>query len=273
MRGCRQATLDAVDVNLEAYACPNGDSAPVKARMNSCDDSQCPMCMPWRLGSDWNHHWVNVGCEAPAGLTLVRLRARTTSTGLDDWHYPKRVRAQFREWRRERAIEGGFYGITFAREGDCWRAELLVAVGDGDGDALTGGRAFSVNVIGHGLESRDVLRAWQHAYLNEAAAWQDEAELAAFRALIKGRRKFQGFGTAFAQAVHEIEEEVMVHDTDKAPLHRVSGGAGSATRKTPCCPRCGERLRRVGLFDRTRMEMVIGGDGIAEWRWRERLGR
>jgi hypothetical protein len=223
--------------------------------------------MPWRLASDWNHHWTDTGRQAPSGLTLVRLRATATSVGLDDWQYLKRVRDQFREWRRSRDIEGGFYGMTLKHEGDCWRAELLVAVGDGDGEALTEGRAFQVELLGQGLDSQGVLQTWQHAYLNEAAAWTELSELAAFRALIKGRRKFQGFGTEFATQQSEAKEEEM-DQPQHQPLHRIAGGSGRANAKAPCCPRCGERLRRVGLFDRSQMDMVIGDDGVAEWRWR-----
>jgi hypothetical protein len=162
--------------------------------------------------------------------------------------------------------------VTVVREGDSWRAELLVAVGDADSGALTDGRAFLVELLGEGLDAQSVLRAWQHAYLNEAARWSDLSELAAFRALIKGRRKFQGFGTAFATQKVEAQEEEMEEAQDR-PLHRIAGGSGKAEVKPPCCPRCGERLRRLGLFDRTRMEVFIGKDGVAEWRWRARPER
>ena len=267
MRGCREATFDAADADLEAYACPNGDAAPVKTRTNSCDDAQCPTCMPWRLGSDWNRHWAKIGLEAPAHLTLVRLTATERSVGLDDWQYTKRARDRFREWQRARGLLGGFYGLTLVREDDSWRAELLVAVGDEDAQKLTGGRAFSVEVLGGDLNGQDILRAWQHAYLNEATAWRDLGELAAFRALIKGRRKFQGFGQAFATKVRDQEEAAMDQEAQQ-PLHRVAGGSGSNAKKPPCCPRCGERLRRIGPFDPSRMEMSVAEDGVPEWRWR-----
>lgn len=271
MRLCREATLDATDVDLEAYACPNGDSAPVKACMNSCDDPQCPTCMPWRLGSDWNHHWDKAGCAARSGLTLARLTAAETSVGLDDWQYLKRIRGRFREWRRGRPIGGGLYGTTVKREGDAWRAEILMAVGAASGQFLDDGRAFEVEVLAEGVEAQEFLRALQHAYLNEAVAWRDTAELAAFRSLIRGRRKFQGFGTEFGvaqDAREEVVAEEPMREAPKQPLHRVSGGSGKANKQVPCCPRCGAGLRRLGPFDHSRMEMVVGPDGVTEWRWR-----
>jgi hypothetical protein len=226
--------------------------------------------MPWRLASDWNHRWAKLGCTAPSQLRLLRLRATDLSVGLEDSGYLKRVRAQFREWQRERDLHGGFYGVTVAREGDCWRAELLVAIGDDDRAALVAGRKFSLEVLGHALRSEDILRAWQQAYLNEAVAWQDPGELAALRALIKGRRKFQGFGVEFASKPEAKEDEM---DRESKPLHLIAGGSGKGDKQKPCCPRCGERLRRVGLFDHSRMEMFIGDDGVAEWRWRSRPGQ
>lgn len=271
MRECREATLDAADADIEAFACPNGDATPVKSRIHSCDDAQCPTCMPWRLGSDWNHHWSRDGREAPHHLTLARLRAIQLSVGLDDGRYPQRVRAQFREWQRRRGLRGGIYGLTLSREGDCWRAELLVTVGDGDVERITDGRAFTVEIVGHDFDSRDILRAFQHAYLNEATAWRDVGELAAFRVLITGRRKFQGFGNEFGTKAtgDEVEEKAMT-EQEEQPLHRMAGGSGKASKQRPCCPRCGERLKRVGPFDRDRMEMRIAEDGVTEWCWRRK---
>lgn len=267
MRECREANFDATDKELAAFACPNGDATPVKAHLRSCDDPQCPTCMPWRLAADWNHHWTKDGEEPPQHLTLARLRAVDCSIGLDDWRYIRRVRAQFREWQRARGLRGGFYGLTVERDGDCWRAQLLVAVGDGDAAQLRDGRAFSVELLGHDLDSRAILRSWQHSLLNEATAWRDLAELAAFRALIKGRRKFQGFGTAFSATTKDEEADEMDQQAAQ-PLHRMAGGSGKASKQQPCCPRCGERLKRVGRFDPQRMELLVGADGVAEWRWK-----
>ena len=55
---------------------------------------------------------------------------------------------------------------------------------------------------------------------------------------------------------------------EQQPLHRMAGGSGQAAKRPPCCPRCGERLRRVGHFDPERMELMVSEDGVAEWRWR-----
>jgi hypothetical protein len=225
--------------------------------------------MPWRLAADWRGRWAKRDQEQPGALTLVVLRAIDVSHGLDDWSYLKRVRAQFREWHRTRALSGGFYGATVRREGDAWRAELLIAVSDADAAKLTAGRAFTAELLGSGLDGSDVIHAWQQEYLEEATAWETPGELDAFRALTKGRRKFQGFGERFAdsesvQADDPREDE----DVSEKPLHRMSGGSGKGTRRPPCCPRCGERLKRVGRFDPTRMQLIVAEDGVAEWRWR-----
>lgn len=270
MRQCREATWDATDSDLTAFACPNGDSAPVKSQTNSCDDPQCPGCMPWRLAADWRHRWALRGEEPPDHMTLVSLEALEPSFGLDDTGYLRRARDKFREWQRNRDL-AGFYGITVRREGDAWRARLLVAVPDSDARQLTAGRAFMLHVLGADLRSNDVVRTWQQAYLDEATAWETAGELDAFRALTRGRRKFQGFGKRRTEPASTDEtqatEEAEMHEE---PLHRMAGGSGQGTKQTHCCPRCGEKLKRLGRFDHTRMEIIVAEDGVTEWRWRER---
>ena len=269
IRGCREATWDAVDSDLVAFACPSGDSAPIRTQTNSCDDPQCPTCMPWRLAADCRHHFDRPEFQG-GKLTLVVLRATEPSVGLDDWRYLKRVRAKFREWQRARGLDGGFYAVTVRREADDWRAELFVVVGDSDRIKLTDGRALQVERVDRGLTSDSIIRTWQQAYLAEATAWTTVRELDAYRALTSGRRRFQGFGQEFGTAepaptVEETEQEPM----GDQPLHRVSGGSGKAAKRRLCCPRCGERLKRIGAFDPSLMELVMAEDGVAEWRWRD----
>lgn len=277
VRICREATLDAADADIEAFICPNGDATPAKARMISCDEALCPMCMPWRLAADWRHHWSRRECAVPQHLTLLRLRSTAVSGGLHDGNYVQQTRARFREWQRERHLRGGLYGLTLQREGDVWRAVLLVAVGAGDADRITDGRAFAVEIARSDLDGEQVLRALQESYITEATTWRDTDELAALRGLLKGRRKFQGFGTEFGAAgvrrVGDVEEETqMSKQTDAYPLHRMSGGSGSGSKQRPCCPRCGGRLKAIGRFDPRRMRLAIAADGVTEWQWRDRTG-
>lgn len=269
IRECREATWDAVDSDLVAFACPSGDSTPIRTQTNSCDDPQCPTCMPWRLAADCRHHFERPEVQA-GNLTLVTLRATEPSIGLDDWQYLRRVRAKFREWQRARGLAGGLYALTVRREGADWRAELFVVVGESDRIKLTDGRAFHVERLDHGLTSDSIVRTWQQAYVTEATAWTTVPELDAYRALTRGRRRFQGFGQRFgtsepAPAVAETEQESM----DDQPLHRVSGGSGKAGERRLCCPRCGERLKRIGAFKPSLMKLVVAEDGVPEWRWRE----
>ena len=256
----------------EAFACPNGDSTPLRpVRPRSCDDPQCPVCMPERLAADWNSR---IGRRAqPEGLTIAILRSTTGSDGLLDTDYLKGVRERFREYRRARAIAGGFYGLTLEKEGSRWRAVLRVAVSDDDAVALTNGRAFTVEILCRGATGADLLAVWRAAYLREATAWSTVEELQAFRALTHGRRKFQGFGSHFGAGGSEAESADAsgpIAEPGQRPLHRLAGGSGKAARTPPCCPRCGARLRGVGRFDPARMEAVAAPDGLLEWRWRER---
>ncbi len=270
MRECREYEWDALN-SLEALACPNGDSTPLRVQTNSCDDPQCPMCMPWRLAADWRSRWERRGESPPDHLTLVALDAKTSSDGLADLAYLSRVRAQFREWRRARGIEGGFYGLVLRREGECWRARLLVGTSNTDAHKVTDGRAFAASVHGRDVDSPILIRTWQQAYLEEVTAWESLEELRAFRSMAHGRRKFQGWGDYFGGGQRDGQQQQKEEPdvSEKQPLHRMSGGSGRRAKRAPACPRCGDRLRRVGRFDPKRMEMVISGDGVPEWRWRQ----
>lgn len=264
MRECRRYAWDAPE-SLETFACPTGDATPVQHRMNSCDDPQCPTCMPWRLAADWRVRWERRGEQPPGDLTLVALEVTETSNGLEDRAYVKRVRGRFREWWRARGIAGGFYGLLLRRDGDSWRAVLIVAIASGDVHQVTESRAFTTQILTERADSSDLIRLWQQAYLDEATAWQSLEELRAFRLMTHGRRKFQGFGEHFGTAPSTEKETEM---STNEPLHGMSGGSGRAAKRQPTCPRCGERLKRTGRFDPERMEIVVSDDGVPEWRWK-----
>ncbi len=182
---------------------------------------------------------------------------------------------QFREWRRSRGIEAGFYGLTLFRDGDGWRAELLIAVCDDDADKLADGRAFTVTVVAQGIDSPTLIQFWQEAYLNEVTAWRTPDELRGFRLMTRGRRKFQGWGESFGNSCEQESEEPTKEEGEAMrtePLSRMSGGSGRAAKRKPACPRCGETLRRLGRFDPERMEVFVNEDGVREWRWRKTEG-
>ena len=248
----------------EAFACPNGDSAPLRpVRPHSCDEALCAVCMPQRLAQDFNKRAMAV---TPAGgLTIATLEATTLSAGFEDRPYLTRVRAAFREYRRSHGLQGGFYGLTLARDATGWRGTLWIAIGDGDAERLADSRAFTMAIRARGAAPADALQTWQVAYLGEATAWRDADQLQALRLLTHGRRKFQGFGDYYAtqpEALPAGDEE-----TEARPsLHRISGRSGKAARTAPCCPRCGATLYGVGRFDADRMEMLAAPDGLIEWR-------
>ena len=255
-----------------AFVCPNGDAVSVQCMARSCEDPQCPKCMPARPASDWRRRWRGRSDVEPEQITIAVLTPNAVSDDLDDRAYLTRVRNHLGEWRKARHLAAGFYALTIYREGDHWRARLLVAVSDSDACDLTDGRAFSVEIVQCGATAHDLIAFWQRAYLAEATAWTDTTELVAYRAMVWGRRKYQGWGKHFGPADENAGQPASAPTPDDPdpPLHRVSGGSGSASRKLPRCPRCGEKLKGVGRFDPDQMEIVVAGDGLKEWRWRER---
>lgn len=268
--GCREQSWDSPD-SLEVLACPRGDAAPVRRRTNSCDDPLCAVCMPWRLAADWRARWGRREQEPPEHLTLVVLDAVATSRGLDDRAYLRQIRSQFKEWRRARGIDAGFYGLVFERHGLAWRARLLLAIPDEQAPNVADGRAFSARVWRRNASSQELVRSWQQAYLEEASGWTTLEELEALRLMTRGRRKFQGWGDHFDNKEGQVaEQEADSEMTKKAPLHNIAGGSGGSTKGPHACPRCGENLRVVGLFDPDRMEVFQGHDGVREWRWKSR---
>lgn len=260
VRGCatRRAAGPA-SAEWEAFTCPTGDSAPLRPLTpRSCDDQQCPVCMPQRLAADWR---VRACDTLPDEIAIVRLTAASGSNGLDDAGYPQRVRARFREFRRAHHVRGGFYGLVLHREAAAWRAELLVATADPA--RITAGRNFRAETASTNARPDEFLRALQTAYLTEATSWRSPEELRGLRALTHGRRKFQGFGDQFGEG--PSGEQAVGRQPTRA-LHRVSGGSGVAVRSIPLCPRCGAALVGVGRFDPARMQAVRAFDGLVEWR-------
>ena len=252
----------------EAFVCPNGDSAPLRPlRPHSCDDPAYPACMPFRLAADWKRKWASD--QAPGVLTIVRLRARTPSVGLEDATYLQRVCAQFRAYRHTHHLRGGFYGVSVVRDGDQWRAVISLAVGGAEAAAITDSKQFTCTVIATQATADDLLQVWQQQYLQEATAWANEQELLELRRLTHGRRQFQGFGDQFAAPLNpSARTGEDARALNALPLHRVSGGSGARDRTPPRCPRCGAPLRGMGRFDPERMEVLAAADGWLEWRWR-----
>ena len=196
----------------------------------SCRFPLCPKCMPSRLSLDWRRH----GDSFPQSMTTIRLAPKAHETA-------RQVRGRFFEWRKRAGLAAAVYGLqAFIADGQP-RSFILLAVPDEEAVKVSSGRAFEVEFLASGQGPDEVLAWLQSCYLDEAASWQTSDELLALLAETSGRRRFQGFGSAYQRPDQEAT------DTESQPLRRVSGGSGRVKQAEMSCPFCGGRVEFIGV--------------------------
>lgn len=225
----------------------------------SCGDGLCPRCLPGRLAADWRRH----GGALPERFDLWRLWPRGLAGAPGA---VAKARGRFREWRRRAGLEAGVYGVRWDRERGA--AVLLMTPAGSPGPRSS--EAFAVEAVARGRGPGEALAWLQREYAEEARAWRTDAELAALVEGARGRRRFQGFGSAYGGPREQDEgapREAQAEARGKrVGLGRVSGGSCRSRRGPvrPACPFCGgavELLRRTVPAEE--VERVAGG-----WEWR-----
>lgn len=220
----------------------------------TCGHRLCPRCMPGRLAADWKDHQGSI----PDRLTLLKLVPR------DFWGSDRgalqKVRNRFREWGARAGVAGGLYGIRLDLK---LGAVVLLALPSGL-PLPSSSLAFEVRLLAEDQSPDDFLRWLQHEYAEEARAWETDEDLALLLEQTRRRRRFQGFGGAYASA----KSSQGADDVEPAaqPLHTVSGGAhsGGGKKDVRLCHSCGGR---VEMYDFTvRLEEVELKDGQLQWR-------
>jgi hypothetical protein len=223
----------------------------------SCGVPLCPRCSSGRLAADWKEHEGSI----PESSTFLRLTPR------DFWgtnrQSLRKVRNRFREWRERCHLAAGLYGVCLD-----WRrgtTMVLLAI-PSELPVPDSSRAFEVEVVARDQSPDDYLRWLQQEYAEEAGGWESDADLVLLLEQTRRRRRFQGFGEAYAAAKaapppaneRELEEELL-------PLRKVSGGSHSTASKKEVrlCPDCGCRVQMLGF---TVSASEVGPrDGFQQW--------
>jgi len=235
--------------------CTGCSAAPVYPL--NCGQLLCPQCMESRLAADWREHAGSI----PDRLNILKLIPR------DFWglnrHVLGKVRSRFREWRQRAGVSGGIYGIRLHPKHG---AVVLLALPVGL-PLPQSSRAFEVEVVEMGRPPDEFLRWLQAEYTEEARSWQTDEDLALLLEETRRRRRFQGFGGAYASEQRQDADEPAdeVGTPVAQPLRKVSGGSnsGGSKRDVRLCPLCGGR---VEMYDFTvRFEEVRLKDGQLQW--------
>lgn len=278
--GCREADVDAQTIRLadalveldlheraqaaracrtyfRAGKCTNCARHP--AHPISCGDPLCIRCMPGRLEADWTRRRGDL----PESLTFVRLRPRHVISVVGA---RKTVSARFRDWRKRKGVEAGIYGVRLSSAG----AEVLLAI-PADNPLPESTRAFTIEVIARDRSPRDFVKWLRSEYVQEATSWDDAQQLYVLIEETRGRRRFQGFGGAYAKEdqVDERSESAGEETAkERKPLHRVSGGGlkGKHGREGPPCGFCGGKVEWF--------EFTVPADEVQQvgtrWLWKGR---
>ena len=204
----------------------------------SCGHPLCIRCMPGRLAADWARHRASL----PAKVNVMLLRPKGIAGGCTG--VLKAVRSRFSEWRKHAGIEAGMYGGRLDRE----LGAVIMLATPSDLPIPVSSRAFDVEVVAVEQTPTEFLRWLQRQYVDEARSWETVDELGFMLDETKGRRRFQGFGGIYGEALQtdSKEETQVAKDSEAKPderraLGRISGGSFNGKREKGghACGFCG----------------------------------
>ena len=194
----------------------------------------------------------------PAEMRILVLRPPDALSGPGSL---KKLRARFRQWRERNGLTAGLHGARFERRGGVLTPEILLAIPSAE-PVPQSSRAFVVEELAERQSPEDVLRWLQREYLAESHTWESDEELSLLLEEVAGRRKFQGFGLAYAADRRDAgEPQINAQPTGSG---RVSGGSAKGGTKAATCPECGGK---VDLYRFTvPAEQVERRNGHLVWR-------
>lgn len=215
-------------VVLVKRQCANGHRV---AYPKSCGFPLCSACVPSRLRADFKRHLENL----PDRCALLRI---TPPEGLTDRND---ISAWFRKWRRGSALAAGFYGVRLAVGAP---DVLLVAPADKVPAGIVSDPFVTLAAADLALD--EAIAWYVEMFLEEVSSWKTPEEMLSLLGVVKGRRRFQGFGKYYARAVEGGAIEQLSTEEPRK-VFRASGGSAKGGGKALLCPDCGAKTRVVGI--------------------------
>jgi len=200
----------------------------------SCGFSLCPICVPTRLIADFRRHSDNL----PERLTLFVVTPAPTMSDRSQ------VGSWFKKYWRRLRLTGGLYGVRMRVS----RPDVLLVVPAEDVPPRLLADPHAA-LVASDVSVAEAIDWYCHRYLEELGSWRTPDELLALLADVKGRRRFQGFGKYYVRQRKTDSDTSgqQLFTGEQKKLHKVSGGSAKGGKDKLSCPRCGGKLRAVGV--------------------------